>query len=166
MVEKSCVESVNDLEEVVEAFFVEMIDDLKGDVEAPFVEVVETPCTEDVGSILECLEVVHSHPRLEVDLQVEQPRRLKFVKVDFVLEKSLLVDYVHVVRFVEFNPTKIRGRIFSKKGRMQQVDHCFGNTSKLIFLVSLFNIWIWFIMQMRTKSFILTCMMIIWKIGS
>ena len=160
MVETSCVESVNDLEEVVEASFVEMIDDLKGDVEAPCVEVVETTCMKDVVSILECLEVVHPHPRLEVGLQIEQPRRSKFVKVDFVLENSPLADYVHVERFVEFNPTKIRGRIFCKKGRVQRVEYSIGNTSKLIFLVSLFNIWVWFIMQVRARAFFLTCVMV------
>ena len=123
-------------------------------------EVVESTCMENVGSTIECFVVVDSHPRLEDGLQVVETRKHEFAKVDFVLEKSPLVDYIHVERFVEFNPIKIRGRIFSKKGRMKLVKCCIGNTSKLIFLVSLFNIWVWFIMQVRTKAFFLTCVMI------
>ena len=73
---------------------------------------------------------------------------------------SDFVEYVHISRFVEFNPTKIRGRIFSKKEGIQQTESSLGNTSKLIFLVSLFNIWVWFIMQVRRRAFILTCVMI------
>ena len=179
MGETPSVESVKDLEEVVEVSFVEMIVDLKGDDEIPcgeivdafeemvetscvgsvgdLEEVVETTCMENVDPTIECFEVVDSHTRIEVGLQGEQTRKHEFVKVDFVLKKSPLVDYVHVERFVEFNPTKIRGRMFSKKGRMQQVECGIGNTSKLIFLVSLFNVWVWFIMQLRTKAFILTC---------
>ncbi|XP_057532227.1 uncharacterized protein LOC130810257 [Amaranthus tricolor] len=181
MVETPSVESVGDLEEVVEASCEEMIDEYKGDVEAPCEEIVETleevveiPCIENledlkgvveticmnnVGSTIECLEVVDSHPRLEVGLHVEQTKKHEFVKVDFVLKKSPLVDYVRVERFVEFNPTKIRCRIFSKKGRMIQIDCGLGNTSKLINLVSLFNIWVWIIMQVRARILILTCWM-------
>ena len=69
------------------------------------------------------------------------------------------MNFVHVSRFVEFNSIKIRGRVFAKKGKMQQVSWSCGNTSKLINLVSLFNIWVWFIMQVR--AFILTCLMIL-----
>ena len=53
----------------------------------------------------------------------------EFVKVDFVLKKSPLFDFVYVSAVVEFNPTKVRGRIFSKKGRMQQVTWILSNTS-------------------------------------
>ena len=101
--------SVKDLEEVVEASFVKMIDDLKRDVEAPCVEIddlkrnvqapcveiveyleeiVKTTCMEDVGSKIECLEVIDSHSRYKVGLQVAQSRKRELVKVDFVLEKS------------------------------------------------------------------------------
>ena len=51
-----------------------------------------------------------------VGLQVEQNRKHEFIKVDFVLKKSPLAGYVHMERFVEFNPTKIRGRIFLRRG--------------------------------------------------
>ena len=174
-------------EEVVEAPFVDMIDDLKGDIEAPCVETVEdlkgdveTPCVEiveslkdleevfetigmeNVGSKIECLEVIDSHSRYEIGLQVVQTRKHEFVKVDFVPEKSPLADYVHVERFVELNPTKLRGRIFTQKGKVQQVSWSCGNTSNLINLVSLFNIWVGIIMQVRARNVILTCR---WTLG-
>ena len=91
---------------MVEIPCIENLEDLK--------EVVETICMKNVGSTIECLELVDYHPRLEVGIQVEQTKKHEFIKVDFVLEKSPLMDYVHVERFMEFNPTKIRGRIFSK----------------------------------------------------
>jgi hypothetical protein len=103
---------------------------------------------------------VVKYSRSWVYLQVAEASKCRFVKVDFVLEKSPTLEYVHVSRFVEFNPTKIRGRVFSKRGKMQQITWSGGNTSKLINLVSLFNIWAWLIMQVR--AFILTCL-IIWK---
>ena len=179
MVETPTVESIGDLEEVVEAPCEEMIAEFKVDVEAPCEEIVETReevveilCMdsledheevvetigmENIGSTIKCLEIADSHPRWEVGLQVVHTKKHEFFKVDFVLKKSLFMDHVHVERFAEFNATKIRGRIFSKKGRMIQVHGVMGNTSKLIFLVSLFNIWVWFIMQVRTRAFMLTC---------
>ena len=148
VVKAPCDEVVEDFEEVVEKPCGESLKDLE--------EVVETICMEDAGSTIECFEVIDSHSKCEDNLQVVQTRKHEFVKVDFVLEKSPLRNYVHMDRFVEFNPTKIRGRSFSKKGRMQQVDGCLGNTSKLIFLVSLFNIWVWLIIQVRARALILT----------
>ena len=38
-------------------------------------------------------------------------------------------------RFVEFSHTKIQGRIFAKKGKVQQVSWSCGNTSKLIIII-------------------------------
>ena len=155
--ESDCEEFVETFEEMVEAPCEEIVETREEVVEIPcmeshedFEEVVETVGMENVGSTMECFEKVDSHPRLEVGLQGEQTRKHEFAKVYFV-------EYVHDSTFVEFNPTKIRGRIFSKKGRMIQVHGVMGNTSKLIFLVSLFNIWVWLIMQVRTRAFMLTC---------
>ena len=49
---------------------------------------------------------------------------------------------------------------------LQQVGLNLGNTSKLIVLVNLFNIWVWFIMQVRASEFFLTCVMVMWHLVS
>ena len=158
---------VENSEEIVEASCVEVINDLKGDVEASCVEVVddleeivETTNVEDVDSLMQPLEVVNYPSSWRTSLHVVQATEGKFVHIDRVVKQTHFVEFVHVSRFVEVHPTKIRGRIFSKKGRMQQAECRLGNTSKLIFLVSLFNIWVWFIMQVRARAFFLTCVMV------
>ena len=173
MVETPTVESIGDLEEIVEASCEEMIDEYKKDGELPCEEIVETlekvvemPCIENledlkevveticmknVGSTIECLELVDYHPRLEVGIQVEQTKKHEFIKVDFVLEKSPLMDYVHVERFVEFNPTKIRGRIFSKKGRMMRIQSTKSKIIKLRFLQHKLRSMLYLATQMSSK---------------
>jgi hypothetical protein len=151
VVDAACDEMIDDLEKVVKTPCVENVESLE--------EVFEATHMEDVGCTKECLEVVDYGQRLGVDLIIQQASKCGFVKVDFVLEKSPTLEYVHVSRFVEFNPTKIRGRVFAKKGKMQQITWSGGNTSKLINLVSLFNIWVWLIMQVR--AFILTCLIVL-----
>ena len=152
IVEASCVEVINDLKGDVEASCVEVVDDLE--------EIVETTNVEDVDSLMQPLEVVNYPSSWRTSLHVVQATEGKFVHIDRVVKQTHFVEFVHVSRFVEVHPTKIRGRIFSKKGRMQQAECSLGNTSKLIFLVSLFNIWVWFIMQVRATAFFLTCVMV------
>ena len=149
---------VEDSEVIVEASCVEVVNDLE--------ETVETTNVEDVGSFMQPLEVVNYPSSLRPTSHVVQATEGKFVHIDHVVhidhddKQTHFVEFVHVSRFVEVHPTKIRGRIFSKKGKMQQVECSLGNTSKLIFLVSLFNIWVWFIMQVRARAFFLTCVMV------
>ena len=143
---------VEDSEVIVEASCVEVVNDLE--------ETVETTNVEDVGSFMQPLEVVNYPSSLRPSSHVVQATEEKFVHIDRVVKQTHFVEFVHVSRFVEVHPTKIRGRIFSKKGKMQQVECSLGNTSKLIFLVSLFNIWVWLIMQVRARAFFLTCVMV------
>ena len=136
IVEASCVEVINDLKEDIEASCVEIVDD--------FEEVVETSCDDMRCTRQEVLHVANVHASVEDDSILEPTKKHDFVRTtDFV-------EFVHVSTFVEFNPTKIRGRIFSKKGRIQQVECSLGNRSKVIFLVSLFNVWVWLGMAMGT----------------
>ena len=154
VVDAPCNEMVEALEEVVEIPCIEGIKEIE--------EGVDTTCIEkEVGLNKECVGVVDEDTRLEVGLLVEQTGEHEYVKVDFVLEKLPTLEHGHLSRVVEFKPTKIRGRIFTKNGKVQQVSWNGGNTSKLINLVSLFNIWIWLIMQVKTKAFFITWVMII-----
>jgi hypothetical protein len=143
VVDEPCGEIVKDLDEVIETSCVEMAHDLK--------EVVETSCDEQVATRQEILLVANFHASFEDDSQIEPTKKHEFVKiVDFV-------EYVHDSRFVGFHPTKIRGRNFSKKGIMKQLVRSLGNTSKLIFLVNLFTIWVGFIIEICTGAFIHRC---------
>ena len=56
-------------------------------------------------------------------------------------------------RIYEIKEEKEKGEGIEK---LIQIDCGLGNTSKLINLVSLFNIWVWIIMQVRARTLILT----------
>ena len=76
---------------------------------------------DDVGSLMETLEVANSHSNLEVSLLIVQAREEKFTMIDIVVKQIDLVELASISRFVGFNPRKIQRRILSKKGRMEQV---------------------------------------------
>ena len=87
-----------------------VVDEPCGEIVKDLDEVVETTCVEDVGSLLGCLEVVDSHPRLEVGLQIEPTKKHEFENI------VNFIDFVHDSRFVEFHPTKFEVEFFLRRG--------------------------------------------------
>lgn len=62
------------------------------------------------------------HSRFEGGTEAKQTRKYEFLKVDFVVKHVHIVEFVHISRFVKFKPKKIRGQIFFKQEKMQQVE--------------------------------------------